>query len=62
MTRGRNTTEASGDQAMDLQRDSASIFRHRRDSLPLAERREIYDIVADVALQFYSEKSFALDG
>jgi hypothetical protein len=62
MTRGRNTTEASGDQAMDLQRDSASIFRHRRDSLPLTERREIYDIVADVALQFYSEKSFALDG
>jgi hypothetical protein len=62
MTRGRNTTEASGDQAMDLKRDSASIFRHRRDSLSHAERHEIYDIVADVALQFYSEESFALDG
>lgn len=61
MTGGGNTTEASGNQAMDLQRDSASIFRHRRDSLSTRERREIFDIVGDIALQFYSKESFALD-
>jgi len=61
MTGGSNTTEASGNQAMDLQRDSASIFRHRRDSLSITERRKIFDIVGDVALRMYSRESFALD-
>jgi hypothetical protein len=61
LTQGSNAVEASGNQAMDLQRDSASLFEHRRDSLSATERREIFEIVADVALQLYSAESFAVD-
>ena len=61
MTGRDNTTEARGGQAMDLSRDSASIFAHRRDSVSVDERRAIFDVVQDVALQIYSTESFALD-
>jgi hypothetical protein len=47
---------------MDLSRDSASLFEMRRDSLTREERREVFEIVKDVALQLYSKESFALDG
>jgi len=60
LTTPTNTTEARQNQAMDLSRDSRSIFRHRRDSLSAAERRAIFDVVHDVALEIYPEESFAL--
>ena len=61
MTGTKNTTEASGNQAMDLNRDSHQLFEMRRDSIPVELRREIFDIVEDVALQLYSRESFAID-
>lgn len=60
LTGGSNTVEARDNRVMDLSRDSASIFELRRDSLDPTERREIYDIVGDVALKLYSRESFAL--
>jgi hypothetical protein len=60
MTGGRNTAEASGNQAMDLNRDAASIFEMRRDAVAPADRRAIFEVVQDVALELYSEDSFAL--
>jgi len=61
LTGSRNTVEAQGNQAMDLNRDSASIFAFRRDSLDVGERRAIFEVVQDVALDLYSEASFALN-
>lgn len=61
LTGGRNSAEARGNQAMDLKRDSANLFEMRRDSVPEDKRREIYDIVKDVALDIYSRESFAID-
>ena len=46
---------------MDLARDSAKIFESRRSSLSKEERRAIFDIVRDVALQVYPRRSFAID-
>jgi len=61
LTGSSNSTEARGNQAMDLQRDSAALFEKRRDSIPKVQRREISDIVKDVALDIYSRESFAID-
>jgi hypothetical protein len=33
----------------------------RRDSIPAEERRQIFDVVKDVALTLYSRESFALE-
>lgn len=60
LTGHSNSAEARHGRAMDLSRDSASLFEMRRDSLTREERREIFEIVEDVALQLYSEESFAL--
>ena len=45
----------------DFHRDSAALFDLRRSQLSLDERRRIFDITADVALQLYDRDSFALD-
>ena len=45
----------------DFRRDSADIFETRRDSIPRAKRKEIFDIVEDVASAFYTRESFAID-
>lgn len=60
-TKGSNSTEASSGRVMDLSRDSANIFEKRRDSLTREERREIFGIVEDIAMQVYSRESFALE-
>jgi hypothetical protein len=60
LTGSTNPTEARHDQAMDLSRNSANLFEMRRNSLTPEERREVFDVVHDVALQLYSKESFAL--
>jgi hypothetical protein len=61
LTGQSNSARARHGQAMDLSRDSAHLFEMRRDSLTSEERRQIFEIVNDVALQLYSRESFALD-
>jgi hypothetical protein len=61
LTGSRSSAEARGNQAMDLSRNSSALFALRRDSVPMEQRREIFDIVQDVALQVYSRESFAID-
>ena len=61
LTNTRDSAEARGGQAMDLSRNSADIFEMRRDSLSKDERKAIFEIVEDVALQVYSRDSFAID-
>jgi hypothetical protein len=60
LTGTRNSTEASHGRAMDLKRNSARIFEMRRDELTVEERRAIFDVVKDVALDVYSKECFAL--
>lgn len=55
------SAEASGNQVMDLKRNSANIFELRRNTIPKELRRSIFDVVEDVALPLYSRDSFALD-
>ena len=61
LTDSSNPVEARSGRVQDFQRDSSSIFEKRRDAIPKNQRREIYDIVKDVALQIYSRESFAID-
>jgi len=44
----------------DFKRNSSDIFEMRRDSLTLEERKHIFEIVEDVALQIYSKESFSI--
>lgn len=60
-TQGNQSTEARAGRVQDFRRKSADIFKTRRDSLSLKERREIFEIVEDVALQVYTRESFAID-
>lgn len=60
LTKPKNSTEASNNQAMDLKRNSRAIFARRRDSIEQADRHRIFHIVEDVARKLYSEESFAL--
>lgn len=55
------SAEPSGGQVMDLNRNSADIFKLRRDSIPRDMRNSIYHVVKDVALQIYSRESFNID-
>lgn len=61
LTQKNRSIEARKGIVQDLKRNSAGIFQHHRDSLSLEERREIFDIVQDVALTMYSRESFAID-
>ena len=60
-TQSNNSTEARRGKVQDFKRNSADIFRMRRDSLSLQERKAIFEIVEDVALQIYSRESFDID-
>ena len=60
-TRGNDSAEVRGGRVQDFQRNSAALFEMRRDSLSKDERRAIFEIVKDVALQIYSRESFAID-
>lgn len=59
LTRGQSA-EPNPSRAQDLKRDSAEIFKTRRDSIPTETRREIFEITSDVALRLYPRESFAL--
>ena len=61
-TQASNSPEAKQGRVQDFSRDSAQIFEMRRDSLTTEQRRIIFDITSDVALQLYSRASFNLPG
>ncbi len=61
MTGQSGSAEAREGRVQDLRRDSASIFELRRNSLTKEERKAIFDVVEDVALQLYPRESFAID-
>jgi hypothetical protein len=60
-TQGNHSAEAKKGVVQDFQRNSSEIFKLRRDSLSLEERKAIFEIVQDVALKIYSRESFAID-
>ena len=60
-TDSSNPAKARKGRVQDFNRDSAKIFKTRRDSVPVKTRREIFDIVKDVALELYLRESFAID-
>jgi hypothetical protein len=62
LTSASNSATARPGRVQDFKRDSARIFRLRRDAVPVEQRRQIFEIVKDVALDLYSRESFALDG
>jgi hypothetical protein len=61
LTRGNRSAEAKRGLVQDFRRNSSGIFTMRRDSLSLEERKAIFEIVEDVALQIYTRESFAID-
>lgn len=61
LTQNNRSAEAKKGVVHDFRRNSAEIFKMRRNSLSLGERKAIYEIVEDVALQVYSRASFAID-
>jgi hypothetical protein len=61
LTQGSRSAEARRGAVQDFRRNSADIFRMRRESLSLEERKAIFEVVADVALRIYSRESFAID-
>ena len=56
-----DSAEARDNRVHDLKRDSANIFKLRRQSIPPKERERILNIVHDVALQVYPIESFGLE-
>lgn len=61
LTGTSNSAQARSGRVQDFRRDSSRLFEMRRDSIPVEERRQIFDVVKDVALSLYSRDSFALD-
>jgi hypothetical protein len=61
LTNSSNPTQARRGRVQDFQRDSSSIFEMRRASVSIKERRQIFSVVKDVALDIYSRESFAVD-
>ncbi|MGB3533144.1 MAG: hypothetical protein WBA13_06465 [Microcoleaceae cyanobacterium] len=60
-TQGNRSAEAKKGVVQDFKRNSADIFDLRVNSFSKEERRAIFEIVKDIALQFYPIKSFALE-
>lgn len=61
LTSSNHSARAREGRVQDFRRDSSKIFELRRNSVPLEERRAIFDIVEDVALQMYDRETFALE-
>jgi len=57
----RNPAEARRGRTQDFSRDSRNLFDLRIGMLTMEERREVYEITRDVALQAYPEESFRLE-
>ncbi|EAW35728.1 sulfotransferase family protein [Lyngbya sp. PCC 8106] len=60
-TQGNKSAEARKGRVQDFKRNSADIFKMRRESLTLEERKSIFEMTEDVALQIYSRESFDID-
>ena len=60
LTQTNTSTQARKGRVQDFYRNSADIFKARRNSLTKEERRAIFEVVEDIALQIYPEESFAL--
>jgi hypothetical protein len=56
-----NSARAKKGLVHDFKRNSADIFKSSLESVSIQERREIFEIVQDIALNIYSKKSFYLD-
>ncbi len=61
LTQTNTSTQARKGRVQDFYRNSADIFKNRRNSLTKAERRAIFEVVEDVALQIYTKETFALE-
>ncbi len=61
LTGANNSVRPKNGRVQDLKRKSEDIFEHRRDSVPVEERRAIFEITKDVALQVYDRDTFAID-
>jgi hypothetical protein len=61
LTEGNGKAGAAPGRVQDFKRDSAAIFAHRRDSIPVDIRRDIYNMTAPVAERLYDRSSFAID-
>lgn len=61
LTRGSRSAQPREGVVQDFKRNSADIFKMRRESLSLEERRAIFEVVQDVALRIYPRESFAID-
>ena len=57
----RNPAEARRGRTQDFSRDSRNLFDLRLGMLTAEERREVFEITRDVALEAYSEESFRLE-
>ena len=60
-TRGSNPTEARRGRTQDFSRDSRGLLDLRLGMLTAEERREVFAITEDVALDLYPEESFRLE-
>ena len=61
LTTNNSSAKARQGRVQDFNRNSADIFQTCIDATSLKERKEIFEIVKDVALQVYDRQSFAID-
>ena len=61
LTQGSTSAEAKKGTVHDFNRNSAEIFKMRRDSISKEHRQAVFEIVKDVALDLYPQESFAID-
>jgi hypothetical protein len=61
LTQKSKSAKAKKGRVQDFNRDSAKIFESNRNSLTIDERKKIFEIVKDVALEIYPKESFAID-
>lgn len=61
LTNSENPVQARKGQIHEFRRNSAGLLGHSLQVLSLEQRRKIYEITRDVALQVYSTESFQLD-
>lgn len=61
LTQGNRSATAKNGRVQDFRRNSADIFKVSCESLTLEERRAVFEVVEDVALQLYSRESFSID-
>jgi hypothetical protein len=61
LTKGNDKVAAAPGRVQDFKRESASIFAHRRDSIDVNVRRDIYELTAAIADRLYDRSTFSLD-